>query len=83
VTLTAVVDGDAYADGGGVTVNYLDFFPGATTNTNGLFKVLTENENPPLLFNEMDWRGSSDLSTQLQDLFGQQYGEFDYGELEL
>lgn len=62
-------------------VNYLDFFPGATTDTNALFRVLMESP-PPLMFNELDWRGN-DLSTQLQDLFGQRYDEFDYGSLEL
>lgn len=62
-------------------VNYLDFFPGATTETNRLFKVLL-TENPPFIINEARW-GGHDLNAQLLDLFGQRYDDFDYDALTL
>ena len=55
-------------------INYLDFFPFASAETSQLFQVLL-TENPPAVFPQIEW--PTDLSTQLQDLFGQQYDGFD------
>lgn len=61
-------------------INYLDFFPTATTETSQLFKVLL-TENPPNIFMGAEW--ANDLSMQLHDLFDQPFEDVNFDSLML
>lgn len=59
-------------------INYLDFFPGTSSETTPLFMTLLTH-NPPSIFLEAEW--TNDLSMQLHDLFDQPFESVDFDSL--
>ncbi|KIX03815.1 uncharacterized protein Z518_07368 [Rhinocladiella mackenziei CBS 650.93] len=73
ITVSALTD-LTHEDG----INYLDFFPGTSSETSQVFMTLLTH-SPPSIFMETEW--ANDLSIQLQDLFDQPFDSVDFDSL--